>query len=163
VRLLATVSSIAERLPDDVAAFMQMPEHRQIQVDIEETLSRDVVRLIKEGGASLGVLWDASNLQGLKHAPYRSDRLAAVVYPGHPLASRKQCAFAETLDFEHVGLQASSAVNAILSRAAAMADRPLRYRAQVSNFEPPCASCGRDSASPSSQRRSLPRVPNAWA
>lgn len=31
VRLLATVSSIAEQLPDDVAAFMQMPEHRRIR------------------------------------------------------------------------------------------------------------------------------------
>jgi hypothetical protein len=33
VRLLATVSSIAEALPDDVAGFLKQPQHRQIQVD----------------------------------------------------------------------------------------------------------------------------------
>lgn len=135
VRLLATVSSIAEKLPDDVAAFMQQPEHGRIQVDIEENLSRDIVRRIKEGGASLGVLWDATNLQGLQHAPYRSDRLSVVVDASHPLAKRKRCLFADTLDYEHVGVQASSAVSTMLARAAALAGRTLNYRTQVSNFE----------------------------
>jgi DNA-binding transcriptional LysR family regulator len=135
VRLLATVSSIAEHLPDDVAAFLQQPEHRQIQVDIEENLSRDIVRRIKEGGASIGVLWDATNLEGLKHAPYRSDHLAVVVAPSHPLAKRKRCLFQDTLAYEHVGVQASSAVSVMLARAAALVDRTVNYRTQVSNFE----------------------------
>lgn len=135
VRLLATVSSIAEQLPDDVAGFMRMEEHRQIQVDIEEKLSRDIVKLVKERGASLGVLWDASNLDGLKAAPYRTDHLAAVVNLDHPLARRRRCTFADTLEFDQVGLQASSAVNAMLSRAAALAGKQLRYRTQVSTFE----------------------------
>ena len=110
VRLLASVSSIAEQLPDDVAAFMQQPAHRMIQVDIEESSSRDIVRRVKEGSATLGVLWDATNLEGLQHAPYRGDRLAVVVDPTHPLAARKRCLFQDTLDYEHVGVQASSAV-----------------------------------------------------
>ena len=135
VRLLATVSSIAEQLPDDVAAFLQQPDHRQIQVDIEEHLSRDIVRRIKGGGASLGVLWDATDLEGLRHAPYRSDHLAVVVGASHPLARRKRCAFHETLDHEHVGVQASSAVSVMLGRAAALVGRTVNYRTQVSNFE----------------------------
>lgn len=135
VRLLATVSSISERLPDDLAAFLQKPEHRQIQVDIDEGLSRDIVRRVREGGAALGVLWDATPLEGLKSAPYRNDHLAVVVPPDHPLASRKRCAFADTLDFDHVGLQSSTAVNLTLARAAALAGRTLHYRTQVSNFE----------------------------
>ncbi len=135
VRVLATVSSISERLPDDLAAFLQLPAHRQIRVDIEESLSRDVVRRVREGSAALGVLWDASNLEGLASAPYRSDHLAVVVPPGHRLAARKRCAFADTLDDEHVGLQASTAVNVMMSRAAALAGRALNYRTQVSNFE----------------------------
>jgi len=135
VRLLATVSSVAEKLPDDVAAFLQRPEHREIQVDIEENLSRDIVRRIQEGAASLGVLWDGTNLEGLKHGPYRSDHLAVVVDPEHPLARRKRCLFQDTLDFEHVGVQASSAVSMTLARAAALVGRTVNYRTQVSNFE----------------------------
>jgi DNA-binding transcriptional LysR family regulator len=135
VRLLATVSSIAESLPDDVAAFMQKPEHREIQVDIEEDVSREVVRRVKEGSASLGALWDATDLDGLKSVPYRTDHLAVVAHASHPLAWRKRCSFHETLDFEHVGMEPSSAVNVMLSKAAAVAGKQMIYRAQVSNFE----------------------------
>lgn len=135
VRLLSTVSAIAGFLPDDVAAFLKLPEHRQIRVDIEEHLSRDVVRRVKEGSASLGVLWDATALDGLRAAPYRIDHLAVVAPAAHPLARRRQCRFEETLDYEHVGLQASSAVDRLLSRAAALAGKRLVYRTQVSNFE----------------------------
>ncbi|HEY8356600.1 MAG TPA: LysR family transcriptional regulator, partial [Ramlibacter sp.] len=134
VRLLASISSVAEKLPDDVAAFMQQPEYRMIQVDIEEGMSREIVRRIKEGSASLGVLWDATDLEGLQHASYRSDRLAVVVHPSHPLARRKRCQFHETLEYEHVGVQASSAVRVMLARAAALAGRTINYRTQVSNF-----------------------------
>lgn len=135
VRLLATVSSIAESLPDDVAAFMKKSEHREIHVDIEEALSRDIVRRVKERSASLGVLWDATDLEGLKAIPYRADHLAVVTHASHPLATRKRCSFEETLEYEHVGLQASSAVNVMLSRAAALAGKQLVYRTQVSNFQ----------------------------
>ncbi|WP_326542415.1 LysR family transcriptional regulator [Pseudorhodoferax sp.] len=135
VRLLATVSCIAEALPDDVAAFMRQAEHREIQVDIEETLGRDIVRLVREGGASIGILWDSAELQGLQTAPYRVDHLSVAVHRGHPLARRRDCSFEETLAFDHVGLQASSAVNAMLQKAAAASGTALRYRAQVSNFE----------------------------
>jgi DNA-binding transcriptional LysR family regulator len=135
VRLLATVSSVAESLPDDVAAFMQKPAHRAIQVDIEEAFSRDIVRRVKEGSAPLGVLWDATELDGLKALPYRSDQLAVVAHVSHPLASRKRCGFADTLAYEHIGLQSPSAVNVMLARAAAMAGRQIVYRTQVSNFQ----------------------------
>lgn len=135
VRLLATVSSIAQQLPDDVAAFMQQPQHRMIQVDIEEDLSRGIVRRIREGGASLGVLWDATQFDGLKHVPYRADHLAVVVDAEHPLAKRRRCRFADTLDYEHVGVQVSSAVSVMLAQAAALVGRTVNYRTQVSNFE----------------------------
>ena len=135
VRLLATVSAIAEALPDDVAAFLQRPEHQHISVDIEEGLSTTIVRRLKEGSATLGVLWNASAGEGLQQVRYRRDHLAVVVHGEHPLARLRRCWFADTLDFEHVGLQSSTAVNSMLLRAAAMAGRPLNYRTQVSNFE----------------------------
>lgn len=135
VRLLATVSAIAEALPDDVAAFLQWPEHRHITVHIEENLSAQIVRRIKEGSATLGVLWDGSPLDGLQQVPYRHDHLAVVVHADHALANKVHCAFADTLAYEHVGLQSSTAVNSMLLRAAALAGRQLQYRTQVSNFE----------------------------
>jgi DNA-binding transcriptional LysR family regulator len=142
VRVLATVSSIAESLPDDIASFLQMPAHRDIRVDIEESLSRDLVRGLREGLAPVGVCWNAADLEGLQTRPYRSDRLAVIAPPDHPVARRKRIAFEQTLDFDHVGLPANTAVHTMLARAAAIIGRPMSYRAVVSTFDA-CLRCVR--------------------
>jgi DNA-binding transcriptional LysR family regulator len=135
VRLLASVSAIAESLPDDVAAFMREPVNRNIRVDIEERLSSEIVRSLREGSASVGVCWDHIDLEGLEHRPYRRDALALAVHPEHPLAGQRVLRFEQTLDYEHVGLQPATAVHTMLQRAAAKAGRTIAYRVIVSNFD----------------------------
>ncbi|VWX62923.1 LysR family transcriptional regulator [Burkholderiales bacterium 8X] len=135
VRVLATVSSIAEFLPDDIAGFMQLPAHRDIRIDIEEAISRDLVRGLREGLAPVGVCWDAADLEGLQTRPYRSDHLAIIAHPSHPIARLKCCAFEQTLAFDQVGLPASTAVHTMLGRAAAIIGKPINYRAVVSTFD----------------------------
>ncbi len=135
VRLVATASAIAESLFDDLASFMREPANRNIKVDVEERISRDVVRQLREGMASVGVCWDSVDLEGLQHRPYRTDRLALAVHAAHPLAERKSLRFEQTLAHEHVGLPPSTAVYAMLQRAAARAGRTMSYRVVVSNFD----------------------------
>ncbi len=135
VRLVASASAIAESLLDDIASFMREPVNRNIQIDVDERVSRELVQQLREGMASVGVCWNSVDLQGLEHRAYRNDRLALAVHPEHPLAARKSLRFEATLDFEHVGLPASSAVHALLQRAAARSGRSVVYRAIVSNFD----------------------------
>jgi len=135
VRLLATVSSMAESLPDDIAAFLQMPAHRDIGITVEECLSTDVVRSLREGSAPLGICWDAADLEGFETRPYRSDRLAAVVHASHPLAQAEACDFEQTLAFDHIGMPAQTAVQTMLSRHAAILGHRISYRAVVSTFD----------------------------
>ena len=135
VRVLATVSVVAEYLPDDVAAFMQRPEYANIQVDMEEALSSDIARQLHAGSASLGICWDAAKLDGLMQRPYRADNLAIVAHPSHPLSKLKQCSFRQTLDYDHVGLPSSTAGHALLARAAALEGRQMQYRAVLSTFD----------------------------
>ena len=71
VRLIASASAIAEALLDDIAAFMREPANQNIRVDIEERTSRELVRQVREGNASLGVCWDTVDFEGLAQRPYR--------------------------------------------------------------------------------------------
>jgi DNA-binding transcriptional LysR family regulator len=125
------VSSVAEHLPLDIAAFLAEPAHSANKVDIEETLSIDMAQSLLAGIASLGVCWDAADLRGLQRRPYRTDHLALVAHPGHPLASRQSCSFVDTLQFEHVGLPARTAGHAMLAGAAAQAELRVEYRAAL--------------------------------
>lgn len=135
IRLLASVSSITESLPDDIASFLRQPDHTHIRVAVEERVSSDIVRSVRNGLAPVGVCWDAADLEGLQTRPYRNDHLAVAVPPQHPLAALTQCTFKETLEFEHIGLASSSAVNIMLARAAAIIGHRLYYRAVVSTFD----------------------------
>jgi DNA-binding transcriptional LysR family regulator len=135
VRILASASAMAESLADDVAAFLKMPGHRSIQVDMEERISPEVVRGVRDGTASLGICWDAADIGNLQHRRYRSDHLCMVVPPDHPLAASTSLRFEQTLDYDHVSLPVSSAVQVMQQRAAARIGRSVNYRVIVSNFE----------------------------
>lgn len=135
VSVVASASAIAESLLDDLAQFMRDPEHAGIKVDIEERFSKDVVAMVRDGVASLGVCWSNVDFRGLESHPYRRDELTLAVPRDHPLAERPALWFEQTLDFEHVGLQPTTAVYTMLDRAAAKAGRRMSYRVVVSNFD----------------------------
>lgn len=135
VRLLASASALAESLADDVAHFLRQPGHRNIQVDLEERISPDIVTGVREGYASVGICWDAAPLGKLQSRPYRHDHLAVVVPQDHPLASRPSVRLADTLAYDHVSLPVQSAVQVMLARAAAELGGQLVHRVVVSNFE----------------------------
>jgi DNA-binding transcriptional LysR family regulator len=135
VRILASASAMAESLADDVASFLKQPKHKSIRVDMEERISPEVVRGIRDGTASLGICWDAADIGGLKSRPYRSDHLCMVVPAKHPLASKKSLRFEQTLDYEHVSLPVTSAVQVMLQREAAQLGRAVVNRVVVSSFE----------------------------
>jgi DNA-binding transcriptional LysR family regulator len=135
VSICASASAIAEALLDDIASFMREPANQNIKVDVEERLSQDLVRQLREGVASVGVCWDSVDLRGLQQRPYRRDRLALAVHSTHPLARRRRVSFEESLEYEHVGLPPATAVHTMLQRAAAQAGKTMSYRVIVSSFD----------------------------
>jgi DNA-binding transcriptional LysR family regulator len=135
VRILASASAMAESLADDVASFLKQPKHKSIRVDMEERISPDVVRGIRDGTASLGICWNAAEIGNLQSRPYRSDHLCMVVPAKHPLASKKSLRFEQTLNYEHVSLPVTSAVQVMLQREAAQRGRAIVNRVVVSSFE----------------------------
>jgi DNA-binding transcriptional LysR family regulator len=126
---------MTESLADDVAAFLQLPGHGSIQVDMEERVSPEIVRGVREGLASLGVCWDAADIGNLESRPYRCDHLCIAVPRNHPLAGSRSLRLLDTLEFEHVSLPVNSAVQIMLQRHAAQAGRRLMHRVIVTNFE----------------------------
>src|SRR5262245_8771654 len=136
VRVFATMSAIAEFLPDDISAFIK--KQPRVKVSIDERVSSEVVRGVEEGRADLGVCWDAADLRRLTSYPYRRDQLVVIAHPQHPLARRRSVAFEDTIDFEHVDIMAGSIIQSTLQRHAAAAGKAMRYRIQVSTVDAAC-------------------------
>ncbi len=135
VRLLASVSMLKESLVEDIGLFLRQPEHGGIRVDIEEGVSPNMAQQVRDGEAALGVIWDNANLRELEASPYFHDQFAVAVPAGHELAGRQSVSFAETLDWEHVGMPPNSIIHGIMSRAAATEGYTLNPRLVMRNPE----------------------------
>ncbi|MBL8323943.1 MAG: LysR family transcriptional regulator [Rubrivivax sp.] len=136
VRVLASVSALAEQLPDDIAAFLG--RHDKVRVTLDERVSSEIVRGIREGSADLGVLWDASDTGGLLAVPYRGDRLCVVLHPSHALARRRRLHFEQTLAHPAVGVAPGGMMDMLLRREAARLGVAPAYRIQIASFDSAC-------------------------
>jgi DNA-binding transcriptional LysR family regulator len=172
VRVAAAPSVLAERLAEDIGAFLQ--QHPKIRVSLDERVSADIVRSVREGAADLGVLWDLSDLSGLAQAPYRRDRLCLVAPRGHPLARRRRISFAEALPHVNVAVAPGGMMDVLLQREAARLGQKLVHRIQVSAMDAAAriVAAGLGPAilprevlqpHPSQQRLSLVPLTDAWA
>ena len=136
MRVIATASAIAEALLDDIASFMREPENQNIRVDIEERLSRDLVRAAaRRQRVGRRVLGQRRSSRASRIARTGTTGSRSPCYAGHPLAGAPSLGFEQTLDFDHVGLPPSTAVHTMLQRAAASAGRTVTYRVIVSSFD----------------------------
>jgi DNA-binding transcriptional LysR family regulator len=136
VRVLASVSALAEQLPDDIATFLA--RHEKVRVTLDERISGEIVRSIREGSADLGVLWDASDTSGLTAVPYRGDHLCVVLHPAHPLAKRRRLHFEQTLPHPAIGVAPGGMMDMLLRREAARLGSTLAYRIQIASFDSAC-------------------------
>jgi DNA-binding transcriptional LysR family regulator len=135
VNVLATASVMAESLVDEIAAFLTQATHKNIQIDLEERISPEVVRGVHERVATIGICWDAADTGLLHTVPYRRDTLCVAAPRGHPLSRIAKLRYADTLDYEHVCMPINSAVEVMLQKEAAQLGRRLQHRVMVSNFE----------------------------
>jgi DNA-binding transcriptional LysR family regulator len=136
VRMLANLSSIVEFLPDDLPGFFRSNEF--VRLDLRERPSADVVRGVEEGVAEIGICSADVSTRGLERYSYRRDRLVIVVRADHPLSARKRVSFADTLDYDHVGLFATSSIYLRSQYTAQQIGKSIRLRVHVPGFDAVC-------------------------
>jgi len=136
VRVLSNTNALTEFLPETLSAFLAA--HPNVSVDLEERLSDEIVGLIAEGVADIGIVAGTVDAGGLETFPYRSDRFVLVVARDHPLAKRHKIAFSEVLEHDFVGLDRASALQRFLADKASRAGRSIRLRIQLRSFDGVC-------------------------
>ena len=137
VHLLCNTSALGEHLPPLLPAFLAA--HPRVSVELEERTSQDIADTVRAGLADLGVVSDATDLQGLSTLPFRPDPLALAVPVGHALAAQRCVALAQLQDQDFVGLPHGSALQALVSRH--LGPRA-RYRARLQHLEAVCRLVG---------------------
>ena len=136
VRLMSNTNALTEFLPEPLSAFLAA--HPQINIDLEERLSDEIVAAVADGTADVGIVAGTVEVAGLEVLPFRVDRFVLVVATNHPLSAVEQIAFADILDFDFVGLDRASALQRFLSEKAERVGRRLKLRVQLRSFDAVC-------------------------
>src|SRR5215472_7346119 len=77
IRVLSNTNALTEFLPEALSSFLST--HPNVSVDLEERLSDEIVGLIAEGVADLGIVAATVDASALETYPFRKDRFVLVV------------------------------------------------------------------------------------
>ncbi|MBR0645483.1 LysR family transcriptional regulator [Plastoroseomonas hellenica] len=133
IRIATNSSALVASLPEELARYAE--RFPGIRLEIQELVSPEIERQVRDGVADLGLLGAGAPCAGLETLPYRRDRLLAVVPAGHPLAARDDIGFGEMLEFPQVGMAAGSSIQQILVEAARRLGQELDLRVTASSFD----------------------------
>jgi len=136
IRVLSNTNALTEFLPEALSSFLAT--HPNVSVDLQERLSDEIVGLIAEGTADIGIVAGTVDVSALETYPFRRDRFVLVVAREHPLARRTKISFAQVLDYDFVGLDRASALQRFLAEKAAPSGQALRLRVQLRSFDAVC-------------------------
>ncbi|HZY20361.1 MAG TPA: LysR substrate-binding domain-containing protein [Ramlibacter sp.] len=136
VRIHANLSAIMQFLPEDLAGFTSL--HPQVKLDLEEHVSSEVVRAVRDGDADIGICSPPGAPGELQSRRYRQDRLVLAVPRGHPLADAGPIWFADSLDHDQIGMHGNSAIDLAMRRAAAAAGKTIQLRIRVTGLDAMC-------------------------
>lgn len=136
IHVLSNTNAMTEFLPEALSSFLSV--HPNVSVDLEERLSDEIVGLIAEGVADIGIVAGTVETGTLETFPFHKDRFVLVVANNHPLAARATIAFPELLDRDFVGLDRASALQRFLTSKATHSGRPIRLRVQLRSFDAVC-------------------------
>jgi DNA-binding transcriptional LysR family regulator len=133
VRLLANISSMAGSLPDMLTTFLL--QHPKIRVDVDAPVSAEIVRGVADGEADIGICRDVVGTAGLEVFPHHPDHLMLAVHRDHPLARHGIVDYAETLQYDQIGVNMNSPLTAMQVRMAAALGHDLQFRLRVTTID----------------------------
>jgi molybdate transport repressor ModE-like protein len=136
VRMLSNTNALTEHLPEALGRFLAA--HPQVTVDLQERLSDEIIGLVAEGVAEIGIVAATADAGGLETHPFGRDRFVLVVPAGHALAGLASIDFAAVLAHDLVGLDAASALQRFLAGRAARIGGRIRLRVRLRSFDAVC-------------------------
>ena len=136
IRIFANTTAVTEFLPEILAGFLA--KRPGVSVDLQERLSRDIVRGVLDGSTDMGIIAGPVEAAGLQVLHFSTDRLVLTVPLGHELAGCKRIILQQTLAFQHIALHEGSTLLSFLREHVERIGQGLSLRIQVSSFEAIC-------------------------
>jgi DNA-binding transcriptional LysR family regulator len=136
IRIFANTTAVTEFMPEVLAHFLST--RPGVTIDLQERLTRDIVRGVIDGSSDLGIVSGPIPDVGLQALHFSTDRLVMVTSIGHPLAEHDSISFSEALNYEQISLHDGSTLHAFLCDLLEKHGSAPTMRIQVRSFEAMC-------------------------
>jgi DNA-binding transcriptional LysR family regulator len=136
IRIFANSTAVTEFLPEILARYLA--DNPGVTVDLQERLSRDIVRGVSEGATDMGIIAGPVNTSGIEVLNFSTDRLVVIVPKDHELVDHGLVRLTNILKFQHVGLHSGSTLSSFLRERAEEIGSQLHWRIQLASFEAVC-------------------------
>lgn len=136
IRIFANTTAVTEFMPEVLAGFLA--ERPGVTVDLQERLTRDIIRGVLDSAADLGVVAGPVQAKNIEVLPFSIDRLVLATPQHHPLAQRECVSLRECLEYPHISLHDGSTLLQFLQNHVKELGQILPLRIQVFGFEPVC-------------------------
>ena len=141
VRVLVNTVAMLEYVPALLPAFLA--RQKNVDVDLEEAKSPDIMRIVAAGRADIGIVAGAIDPEmQLETFPFAQNVLVLITPKAHPLAGKRRVAFADTLGHEYIALDNGSALQTFVNRQAEHLGKSLKVRVRLSSFDVVCQMVG---------------------
>lgn len=132
IRIYTISAALMHCLPRAVGQYLGNFPHTDI--DIEEHTGIGVVQGLLEGNADVGIFSSWTPASGIEVWSWQHDRLAVLLWPGHPLSDRNALQLTDIIEEKIIGPHRDSAVSHILDRETRKLGKALTIALRVSSF-----------------------------
>jgi DNA-binding transcriptional LysR family regulator len=137
IRIQANSTATNTFLADALSAFLK--DNPDIDIELEERPSREVIAAVAKGAADLGIVAGNVDAEELDVLPLYSDELVAICHPHDAIARHKSVRLVDMLDTcRFVGLNPFNSIQVFLERIAHGMGKRVNLRIQVGSYDAVC-------------------------
>ena len=136
IRIFANTTAVTEFMPDILAQFLA--GHPGVTIDLQERLTRDIVRGVLDGTTDLGIVAGPVDAPELQTIHFSTDRLVLVVPNGHALQDQDKVKLADAVRYPFITMHVGSTLVAFLRDQLERIGQRLPQRIQLYSFDSIC-------------------------
>ena len=112
IRIFANTTAVTEFMPAILARFLAA--HPGVTVDLQERLTRDIVRGVLDGSTDLGIVSGPIDAPELQTIHFSTDKLVLVAPQGHPLGGVARVKLTDAVQYPFITMHEGSTLVAFL-------------------------------------------------
>lgn len=134
--IVANTTAITEYIPQALSEYLIT--HPHVDVNLKEMLSEDIVSMVEDKRADLGIISGNIDTKNLQTIPLISSQLILIAPKMHPILHYKNVTLLNAIQYSVVTLHEGSAIQIFLHKLSQKLEKKINIRVQVSSYDSIC-------------------------